>query len=142
MLDLHLFWRRWWHPCRWDSIPDSIPPVQYHLDLSATTFQIHLEHICYPRRGRRWRGRGFPNSPLHDEHWIWKKSLTDIYVSMNIHYHMDYVHICVHIWNINFIIPQYLGFKWHLQIWRPDDYIPVMKTSLHSRTLDTKMDYG
>ena len=28
---------------------------------------------------------------------IWKKFLLDIYVSMNIHYHMDYVHIHVHI---------------------------------------------
>ena len=39
----------------------------------------------------------FQTVSLDDEHGIWKKSLIDIYVSMNIHYHMDYVHIHVHI---------------------------------------------
>ena len=39
----------------------------------------------------------FQTVPLNDEHWIWKKSTTDLYVFMNIPYHMDYALTHAHI---------------------------------------------
>ena len=75
--------------------PDNTPPVQYHWNtFQQTSFKCTL-NVCITLEEEE--EEDFQTVPHDDEHWIWRKSLTEIYVSMNIHYHMDYVHIFIHI---------------------------------------------
>ena len=85
-----------------DVIPADVTPSPWQYTTKAapcrhlptTTFQVHPECICYPRnRRRRKRKRTSKQSQSMMNIGIWKKSLTDIYAFMNIHYQMDCVHI-------------------------------------------------
>ena len=47
---------------------------------------------------KRKKKKIFQQTPWMMNIGMQKKFLIDIYVYMNIHYHMDYVHTCAHIW--------------------------------------------
>ena len=75
--------------------PDSTLPVQYHIDAlqqppSKFTLNVYVN--------LEEEDKDFQTVSLDDEHWNMEEIPDSIYVSMNIPYHMDYVHICVHNW--------------------------------------------
>ena len=79
--------------------PESATQVQYHVNtLQQPSSKYTLN--AYVNLEEEEKEEDFQTINWMMNTGTWKKSLIDIYVSMNIHYHMDYVHICVHIWII------------------------------------------
>ena len=88
--------------------PNSTPPVQYCTDTLQQPSSKYILIMCvtleeeeeenYLLKKKKKKKRTSKQSHAMMNIGIWKKSLTDIYAFMNIHYHMDCVHIHVHIW--------------------------------------------
>ena len=77
------------------SLPYSMPQAQHHAtDPCKLSSKHNLDaHINLEEEEEE---EDFQTVSLDDEHLTPKEFLTDLYVYMNIHYHTDYAHTCVH----------------------------------------------
>ena len=112
--------------------PDSTPQGQYHVDaLQQLPCKYTLNAYVNLDEEEDFQ-------TVSMDIGIWKRFLIDIYVSINIHYHTDYAHICDHI-QITKLPHTMIPLIWvtspSLKIWCLH---PAMKTSLHYMKLDTK----
>ena len=79
--------------------PDSTPQLQHHIDVfQQPSSKYTLNTYVNLEEEEEEEEEDFQTVPPDDEHWDMEEFLIDIYVSMNIHCHMDYAHTHVHIW--------------------------------------------
>ena len=121
-IEIQLFWQ-WWDHIGWCSFPlqcttSTVPWIQSTISIS----QMHTSHFYTPGRRRRWR-RGLPNCFVGWwtlDHWrnSWQ---TTMYAWTFITTWT--VPITVSIFRLPIFLLLWLhGFKWCLQIRRPDDH--------------------
>ena len=76
--------------------PNSTLPVQYHTDTFQQSPSKCTLHTYVTMEVEEDMEEDFQTVSLDDNVGIWRKSLRELYIYINIPYHMDYAHTHVH----------------------------------------------